>query len=68
MKTIASAITAAAILASGSIIALRAQDHPHVIQNVKEAQWGSAPPLLPAGAQIAVLSGDPMKPVPYAGP
>jgi len=66
VKTIASAITAAAILASGSIIALRAQDHPHVIQNVTEAQWGPAPPLLPAGAQIAVVSGDPMKPAPYA--
>ncbi len=30
-----------------------------------EAQWGQAPPMLPAGAQIAVLAGDPSKPAPY---
>ena len=65
VKTIASAITAAAILASGAIIPVGAQDHPHVIQDVKEAKWGPAPPVLPAGAQIAVLSGDPTKSAPY---
>ena len=32
----------------------------------EEAKWGPAPPFIPAGAQIAVLSGDPTKPVPYA--
>src|SRR6476620_9589447 len=32
---------------------------------VKEAQWGPAPPMLPPGAQIAVLSGDPGKAAPY---
>jgi len=37
----------------------------HVIQGVKEVQWGTAPPMLPAGAQIAVLSGDPSKAVPF---
>jgi ChrR Cupin-like domain len=37
----------------------------HVIQTLQEAQWGPAPPMLPAGAQIAVLAGDPTKPVPY---
>ena len=26
-----------------------------------ELKWGAAPPMLPAGAQIAVVSGDPMK-------
>jgi quercetin dioxygenase-like cupin family protein len=36
-----------------------------VIQALDEAQWGPAPPLLPAGAQIAVMAGDPTKPVPY---
>jgi quercetin dioxygenase-like cupin family protein len=38
----------------------------HVIQTPAEAMWGPAPPLIPAGAQIAVLSGDPTKPVPYS--
>jgi len=62
MKTIASAITAAAILCGGSFAVVRAQGHAHVIQTPKDAQWGPAP----AGAQIAVLAGDPTKPVPYA--
>jgi len=65
MKTIASVITAAAIVTGGSIAAVRAQTHKHVIQTPKEAQWGPAPPMLPAGAQIAVLAGDPTKSVPY---
>jgi quercetin dioxygenase-like cupin family protein len=43
-----------------------AQSHDHVIAKPSEAQWGPAPPFLPAGAKIAVLSGDPGKSVPYA--
>jgi quercetin dioxygenase-like cupin family protein len=65
MKTIASVITFAAILNGGSIM-VGAQMRNHVIATPQEAQWGPAPPMLPAGAQIAVLSGDPTKPVPYA--
>ena len=65
MKTIASVITAAAILGGGASHIL-AQGHAHVIQPPAEAAWGPAPPLLPVGAQIAVLSGDPTKSVPYA--
>jgi len=37
----------------------------HVIQSTKEAQWGPAPPMIPKGAQIAVLSGNPMAATPY---
>lgn len=33
----------------------------HVMQNVSEAKWGPAPPMLPAGAEVAVVSGDPSK-------
>ena len=66
MKTIASVITAAAILAGGSYLELRAQSRTHVVQTAAEAKWGPAPPMLPAGAQIAVLSGDPSKSEPYA--
>ena len=65
MKTIASVITAVAILAGGTSRVV-AQGHAHVIQAPAEAKWGPAPPMLPPGAQIAVLSGDPTKPVPYA--
>lgn len=64
MKTIASAITFAAIL-TGSSLGVTAQTRAHVIQTPQEAQWGPAPPMLPAGAQIAVLAGDPTKAVAY---
>ena len=37
----------------------------HVMQAVADAKWGSAPPMLPPGAQIAVLAGDPGKAAPY---
>jgi len=37
----------------------------HVMQNAGETKWGPAPPMLPPGAQIAVLAGDPSKAKPY---
>ena len=37
----------------------------HVMENLSIAKWGPAPPMLPPGAQIAVLAGDPTKAVPY---
>src|SRR3954463_13987782 len=61
MKTFALALALAAASAG-----VYAQEHNHVISKLGEAQWGQAPPLLPSGAQIAVLSGDPTKPAPYA--
>jgi quercetin dioxygenase-like cupin family protein len=66
MRTTMSLITAAAILSGGSFAAIQAQGSSHVLQNVTQAQWGAAPPILPAGAEIAVLSGDPMAAGPYA--
>ena len=39
---------------------------PHVMATLNDAKWGPAPPMLPPGAQIAVLSGDPSKAAPYA--
>ena len=65
MRTLLSAIAAAALLASGSCAAIHAQSQIHVIQPPGEALWGPAPPMLPAGSQIAILAGDPTKPVPY---
>ncbi len=32
----------------------------HVMATLPEAKWGPAPPMLPPGAEIAVLSGNPM--------
>ena len=33
--------------------------------NAKDLKWGPAPPVLPKGAQITVISGDPFKDGPY---
>jgi len=65
MRTTMSVITAAAILSGGAFAAVQAKTQGHVIQTIKDAQWGPAPPLVPPGAQIAVLSGDPGKAAPY---
>jgi Domain of unknown function (DUF4437) len=61
MRSIALALALVAASAG-----LYAQQHNHVAVKLSEAQWGPAPPFIPAGAQIAVLSGDPTKPVPYS--
>ena len=37
----------------------------HVMTNAADMKWGPAPPGLPAGAQVSVLSGDPGKPGPF---
>ena len=36
-----------------------AQTSSHVVVPADKIQWGPAPPVLPAGAQIAVLEGNP---------
>ncbi|HEX4439580.1 MAG TPA: cupin domain-containing protein [Thermoanaerobaculia bacterium] len=36
-----------------------AQSSKHVIESLKDAKWGPAPPMLPPGAQIQVLGGNP---------
>lgn len=62
MKTFALAV----VLVVAATGAYQAQNHSHVMAKPSEAQWGPAPPFVPAGAQLAVLSGDPTKPVPYS--
>jgi len=37
------------------------EGHGHKIVTPQEIKWGPAPPALPAGAQLAVLHGDPAK-------
>ena len=59
MKAVLSTMFAAAILCGGLQTAAHAQSG-HVIASQDEAQWGPAPPMLPPGAQIAVLAGNPM--------
>ena len=65
MKTFASVMLVAGLFLTAASAAMRA-DHPHAGQNLKDANWSPAPPLLPKGAQIAVLEGDPTKPGLYA--
>ena len=63
MKAIMSVITAAAIL--GGVMAQIHAQSMGVVQAPKDAKWGPAPPMLPAGAEIAIVSGDPGKSAPY---
>src|SRR5262245_43398075 len=42
-----------------------AADMNHVIVSLEGTKWGPAPPALPPGAQMAVLSGDPGSSGPY---
>ena len=58
-------LTLAAVLI-GVSVGIHAQTHNHVVAKPGDAQWGPAPPFIRAGAQIAVLSGDPTKAGPYS--
>ena len=46
-------------LVISSVQPLTVQAVEHVMQTLLEVQWGDAPPMLPPGAKIAVLSGNP---------
>ncbi|HYL05813.1 MAG TPA: cupin domain-containing protein [Thermoanaerobaculia bacterium] len=65
MKTLVTVVAAAALVLGGTLTGAHAQGSQHVIATPAEAQWGPAPPLVPPGAQIAVLAGDPTKPAAY---
>ena len=66
MKTKVSLIAAGIILSSLSFFAHDSGNKGHVVSQLMEATWSPAPPMLPPGAQIAVLSGDPTKPAAYS--
>jgi len=59
-----SRLFAAGVLLVGVCVGVLVAQGP-VIQPVMDAKWGPAPPMLPPGAQIAVLAGDPGKSAPY---
>ena len=59
--TVLGSVAAALLLGSLSAAPAVAQTPAHVMESVGAAKWGPAPPLLPPGAQIAVLAGDPTK-------
>jgi anti-sigma factor ChrR (cupin superfamily) len=69
MKTRSFAV-ALALGACGAVAAAQTPSKPaaktpaaaHVILTPGDLKWGPAPPVLPPGAQVAVLDGDPFKP------
>ena len=63
--TLFGSLAGALLFASFVTSAVVAQTPAHVMENLSTAKWGPAPPMLPPGAQIAVLAGDPTKAVPY---
>ena len=48
------------------VLGLAQEKTPHIALTAGEVKWGPAPPSLPKGAQIAVVSGDPSKSGPFA--
>src|SRR5215831_14940028 len=52
-------VAAAQILRTAAPQAAEMQMKPPV--NVEDIKWGPAPPVIPPGAQLAVVSGDPSK-------
>jgi quercetin dioxygenase-like cupin family protein len=65
MRRFIAKITLATLVCGIGIASLQAQSSTHVIETLDQAQWSPAPPLLPAGAEITVLAGNPMAPGPY---
>ena len=53
------AVRCAAVAVALTITGAAFAQHPHVLVPADQDKWGLAPPALPAGAQIAVLEGDP---------
>ncbi len=66
MKKLAALVLALAVIATATHSVIQADDTPSVVTSLSEAQWGPAPPMIPAGAKIAVLSGNPMGTGAYA--
>ena len=64
-STLLGSFAAALLLASFVTSVAVARTPAHVMENLSTAKWGPAPPMLPPGAQIAVLAGDPTKAAPY---
>ena len=53
---------AAALLFTAASVAAPLQAADDVSLNASDIKWGAVPPVLPKGAKIAVLNGDPFKP------
>ena len=60
MKTAMQVLAIGAVVLASSISIAVSQD-AHTMVSPQDIQWGSAPPVLPPGAEAAVLFGDPGK-------
>lgn len=49
------------LLMAGSAQLIAQENHADIVKGPNDAKWGPAPPMLPKGAQMAVLAGDPTK-------
>jgi quercetin dioxygenase-like cupin family protein len=65
MPTLFGTLVAALLFAPIITPAVAAGTQGHVMENLGAATWGPAPPMLPPGAHLAVLEGDPGKAAPY---
>jgi quercetin dioxygenase-like cupin family protein len=62
MKLVSALLVAGVIVIAGATSTVTAQSsEAHTIVSPQEVKWGPAPAELPAGAQAAVLLGDPRK-------
>lgn len=67
MKTLVSLVALSGLLVAGVTVNARAtHGATNPATNLRDTKWGPAPPLLPKGAEIAVIDGDPTKAAPYA--
>ena len=60
MKSLRIGAAARAVLALSVLSAGAQTPDGHVMSTPDQAKWGPAPPFVPPGAEIAVLSGNPM--------
>jgi len=65
MTTRLAVVALVAVLLGPAAGGQHADETKHVAVKPDALQWGPAPPGLPAGSQVAVLSGDPTKAGPY---
>jgi quercetin dioxygenase-like cupin family protein len=59
MKTERNTLIALSLLAALGMGSTARAQHEHVFQNRQDVKWEEAPPVLPPGAKMAVLQGNP---------
>jgi quercetin dioxygenase-like cupin family protein len=61
MKRVDSLMAGTVVLAAGLLVVAAQAEEKHIQLSPEQIQWGPAPPVLPSGAQAAVIYGDPSK-------